>query len=535
MEDAPQIGVNNGAVNSPCLLSSPTKQYENNESRDRNPSSQLVVSPISSRPPNHVSKSDGYGDGFDPLHQDDNHPFRDSAPGTRRWHRHETLSLLTIRSQMDAAFRDAIFKAPLWEEVSRRLAEIGFERSANKCKEKFENVTKYYKRSKQGVSEKQQHRKAYRFFKQLEALYPDGKGSSMNNNITGCADEGSSGTFEATAEAAAQKSPVTTNLNAISSSSGSLDDCDDDSGNNNNNSSDRSGRKRKRISEEKMMRFFEKFMEKVARKQEMMQQKYFEIIEKLEQERIVREEAWKRQELARLNAEAELRSRDRALSAARDSALVAFLQKVTGQTLIFPQPQPQPQASPQIHHNNQSEPALEPECKRWPKQEVEALIKVRSGFEARFHKTEPKAKLWDQVSAEMATMGFSRSPKRCKEKWENINKYFRKAKDNTKERHEKATTCPYFQKLDDFYSNAIPHSPSEKAEANMHKNRMDSVILNDNNFHNNQLHLPETGDNSQPDSTNEELSCQNNNVAEKEEKQPDAHHTHSSFMAMLNN
>lgn len=36
-----------------------------------------------------------------------------------RWPRQETLALLKIRSDMDAAFRDATLKGPLWEEVSR--------------------------------------------------------------------------------------------------------------------------------------------------------------------------------------------------------------------------------------------------------------------------------------------------------------------------------------------------------------------------------------------------------------------------------
>lgn len=36
-----------------------------------------------------------------------------------RWPRQETLALLKIRSDMDAAFRDATVKGPLWEDVSR--------------------------------------------------------------------------------------------------------------------------------------------------------------------------------------------------------------------------------------------------------------------------------------------------------------------------------------------------------------------------------------------------------------------------------
>lgn len=39
--------------------------------------------------------------------------------GGNRWPRQETLALLKIRSDMDAVFRDATHKAPLWDEISR--------------------------------------------------------------------------------------------------------------------------------------------------------------------------------------------------------------------------------------------------------------------------------------------------------------------------------------------------------------------------------------------------------------------------------
>ena len=36
-----------------------------------------------------------------------------------RWAQQETLALLKIRSEMDAAFQDVTLKGPLWEVVSR--------------------------------------------------------------------------------------------------------------------------------------------------------------------------------------------------------------------------------------------------------------------------------------------------------------------------------------------------------------------------------------------------------------------------------
>ncbi|KAH9328320.1 hypothetical protein KI387_000428, partial [Taxus chinensis] len=100
-----------------------------------------------------------------------------------RWPRQETLALLKIRSEMDANFRDASLKGPLWEDVSRRLAELGYYRNAKKCKEKFENVHKYYKRTKEGRAGRQDG-KSYKFFTQLEALYGNANNSNHGGNAS---------------------------------------------------------------------------------------------------------------------------------------------------------------------------------------------------------------------------------------------------------------------------------------------------------------------------------------------------------------
>lgn len=72
-----------------------------------------AVSPISSRAPDSgMVNFDAAGFAVD------EEALAGGAPGNR-WPRQETLALLKIRSEMDAAFREATFKGPLWEEVSR--------------------------------------------------------------------------------------------------------------------------------------------------------------------------------------------------------------------------------------------------------------------------------------------------------------------------------------------------------------------------------------------------------------------------------
>lgn len=77
----------------------------------------------------------------------------------------------------------------------------------------------------------------------------------------------------------------------------------------------------------------ESMMKTLVDKQESMQRKFFESMEKIELERQAKEETWRKQEVARWTREHELRMQEHALAATRDAALIAFLQKVTGQTV----------------------------------------------------------------------------------------------------------------------------------------------------------------------------------------------------------
>ncbi|XP_021635309.2 trihelix transcription factor GTL1 isoform X2 [Hevea brasiliensis] len=545
---------------------------------DQSQQQQLVeeASPISSRPPAAAGNLDefmrlsGSGDEADRA---------EGVASSNRWPRQETLALIQIRSDMDAAFREATVKGPLWEDVSRKLAELGYKRSAKKCREKFENVDKYYKRTKEGRAGRQDG-KSYRFFSQLEALHNSSSNTSTTtlNLVTASQPiattittldvapvsigipmpvlsvrlppstvgmSSSSTMFPpdltvtmAPAVAAPPRPSAgisfsSTSNGSSSSASSQEDDEDDYDDDKPSNIAAGPSRKRKRHSSKggtrRMMESFEGLMKHVMQKQEAMQQRFLEAIEKREHDRMIREEAWKRQEIARQNREQELVAQERASYASRDAAIIAFLQKITGQTIQLPspvtiaavpqpapppQPQPvslapvvtvsiqqppapQPQAQPhsaalpqqyeqqqhqQVHHQQSSISSevamtvvpeqevppqeignigsLEPTSSRWPKAEVLALIKLRSGLDSRYQEAGPKGPLWEEISAGMHRMGYKRSSKRCKEKWENINKYFKKVKESNKKRPEDAKTCPYFHELDALYRKKILGSSS---------------------------------------------------------------------------
>ncbi|XP_022957886.1 trihelix transcription factor GTL1-like isoform X1 [Cucurbita moschata] len=548
-----------------------------------------VASPISSRPP--ASSSLNYEEIFRlsttvqmPVVGDDEGLAGDDADRTtgssgagNRWPRQETLALLRIRSDMDSAFRDATLKGPLWDEVSRKLTELGYNRSAKKCKEKFENVQKYYKRTKEGRGGRQDG-KTYKFFTQLEALHnasasasasaaastpnvavscfsapPIGFGisnptpiSSVKISSTVISSQTPMGIYSPADHFTVRPPPVTAPMGvsfSSNTSSASTEEDDDDEEEmgfdvdleGEPSSVAGTSRKRRRgvvkgsgsKTHKMMMEFFEGLMKEVMHKQEVMQQKFLEAMGKREQDRMIREETWKRQEMARLSREQERMAQERTISASRDAAIIAFLQKFTGQTIqlpvvnipssvaphhqhqqhdvpvpmpvpvpvsvpvpLSPVPPPplQPQTALSLQQNkktaqDQNPPpsntlspldqpmpyqeisqggdgSAEPFSSRWPKQEVLALIKLRGGLETRYQETGPKGLLWEEISAGMQRMGYKRSAKRCKEKWENINKYFKKVKESNKKRREDSKTCPYFNELDALYRKKILGSSS---------------------------------------------------------------------------
>lgn len=62
-----------------------------------------------------------------------------------------------------------------------------------------------------------------------------------------------------------------------------------------------------------------------------------------------------------------------------------------------------------------------------------------------------KGAIWDEISARMKERGYERSAKKCKEKWENMNKYYRRVTEGGQKQPEHSKTRSYFEKLGNFY------------------------------------------------------------------------------------
>ncbi|KAD4386249.1 hypothetical protein R6Q59_009496 [Mikania micrantha] len=478
------------------------------------------------------------------------------SSGGNRWPRQETLALLKIRSDMDVAFRDSSLKGPLWDEVSRKLAELGFHRSAKKCKEKFENVYKYHKRTKEGRTSKADG-KTYRFFDQLQALEgsPSAVGhhqpplslpppppvvskppqvSPMPNtqipSIPTIPIQSGVNPISMTVSHPNNVDPISVAAPAVTMPTMSVNHVGgfpfsqlNMSGSTNSSSSSTSSEdeppERRQNRKRKWKEFFGRLMKEVVDKQEELQLKFLDTLERRERDRMAREEAWRMQEMAKMKREHELLVQERSMVAAKDAAVISFLQKITEQnpnvvipqmsamqllqqqqqqqqtvaptpipvptsaptpapTTTAPPMQQQPQLTPSLpvpiavpppvlasvptpappppvprnlDNGGGGDNVLQPSPSRWPKAEINALINLRTTLDTKYQENGPKGPLWEEISASMRKLGYNRNAKRCKEKWENINKYYKKVKESSKKRPEDSKTCPYFHQLDAIY------------------------------------------------------------------------------------
>ncbi|XP_023733708.1 trihelix transcription factor GT-4 isoform X2 [Lactuca sativa] len=65
----------------------------------------------------------------------------------------------------------------------------------------------------------------------------------------------------------------------------------------------------------------------------------------------------------------------------------------------------------------------------WVKEETRTLILLRHEIDSLFNTSKSNKHLWDQISMKMREKGFDRSPTMCTDKWRNLLKEFKKAKE----------------------------------------------------------------------------------------------------------
>lgn len=210
-------------------------------------------------------------------------------------------------------------------------------------------------------------------------------------------------------------------------------------------------RKRKRKTRKRIKLYLKSMMSKVIQKQEQMHNQLIEMIEKKERERIIREEAWRQQEIERAKKDEEVRAQERS----RSLALISFIQNLLGHEIQIPKLwEPSCLGKEEVEIHKQKDLACDPCNRRWPKSEVQALITLRTALDQKFLKG-VKGVVWEEVAAGLSHMGYTRSAKKCKEKWENINKYYKRTMETGKKHPDNAKSCSYFHELDILYTNGL--------------------------------------------------------------------------------
>lgn len=344
--------------------------------------------------------------------------------------------------------------------------EFGYQRSGKKCKEKFENLYKYYKKTKEGKASRQDG-KHYRFFRQLEAIcgeQPNTHHASTSDHKTLHA-SGNTQTpsFTMNQDNVNADHHFINNNNLINQSpsfSNSSEFETTSSSENNNDIEDLSAmmkqsskqkglrqsssddvRVRKSRWRAKVEEMVDSHMRKIIETQDAWMERMLTVVEQREQEMASKEEERKRKESMRFDQQVhELWAREKAWVEARDAALIEVVRKhVVGGMEQVEASMPL-EAAPN-NKNNINEYYYPCEStsssSRWTEMEISNLIQLRSGFEQRVLMRENNNNnnnngyledgvIWDEIAERMVCLGFDRNAGECKQIWDEISMSLRK-------------------------------------------------------------------------------------------------------------
>lgn len=274
--------------------------------------------------------------------------------------------------------------------------EYGYQRNGRKCKEKFENLYKYYKKTKEGKVGKHDG-KHYRFFRQLESILGDQHDLQCINRNIGIHPNSQSN---------------------YSSEYGTP-------------SFEKNKRCNYKFKKKELIAAIEESMEsqfsKLMAKQDEFGKKILLTIERKENERVVSEEEWRKQEGARLDHECEAWASHVARIETRDKYLLDALQNLIRVRSIGSS-----YRNMDLMENSKVNgcPSNHEKHKDWIEAEICSLIHIRSDKECRFQEfdQEQGERFWEEIAFELSLLGYNRSKSECKETWEMICVDFNKTK-----------------------------------------------------------------------------------------------------------
>ncbi|CAA6668041.1 unnamed protein product [Spirodela intermedia] len=81
----------------------------------------------------------------------EDHEMKAPKKRAETWIQDETRSLVALRREMDGLFNTSKSNKHLWEQISAKMREKGFDRSPTMCTDKWRNLLKEFKKAKQQV------------------------------------------------------------------------------------------------------------------------------------------------------------------------------------------------------------------------------------------------------------------------------------------------------------------------------------------------------------------------------------------------
>ncbi|OUZ99108.1 SANT/Myb domain [Macleaya cordata] len=93
-----------------------------------------------------------------------------SSSSSSNWSHEETKQLLRIRGELDQTFMQTTRNKLLWEIISAKMTQKGFNRTPDQCKSKWKNlVTRYKQESKTMELENMQHQ--FPYYNELHSIF----------------------------------------------------------------------------------------------------------------------------------------------------------------------------------------------------------------------------------------------------------------------------------------------------------------------------------------------------------------------------
>ncbi|KAL5991166.1 hypothetical protein ACLOJK_012072 [Asimina triloba] len=93
----------------------------------------------------------------------------------------------------------------------------------------------------------------------------------------------------------------------------------------------------------------------------------------------------------------------------------------------------------------------------WVQEETRSLISLRREMDLLFNTSKSNKHLWEQISAKMREKGFDRSPTMCTDKWRNLLKEYKKARQH--ERGSGSAKMSYYKEIDDLLRERNKNAP----------------------------------------------------------------------------